>query len=286
MATSIPEAFNKLKSNLSVTNIQEFTISDRQKAVREVVEKQFKVEKSFLTGSYQRSTAIPPLSELDVDIFVVLEPSYFHANKPSQLLDKVRSALPERYPRTPKIRRNGQAVTIRFADFGVDVVPAFNRRGGGFLIPDSKSETWISTDPKVHTEHLTRENTKHDGLLVPLVKMAKAWNRGINGAFSGFYLELLTAHVLSKSKVHDLAGGISLVLDKGREAVRDSMADPTGFGTVRGLEAVTTTADAVDRFKTAYDRAQRALDFDRRGYTSRAFEEWRSVFGDYFPTYG
>jgi hypothetical protein len=43
------------------------------------------------------------------------------------------------------ISRNGQAVTIRFTDFMVDVAPGFHRQGAGFLIPNSITQTWLAT---------------------------------------------------------------------------------------------------------------------------------------------
>ena len=81
------------------------------------------------------------------------------------------------YTRTPDISRNGQAVTIRFEDFIVDVVPGFNRKGGGYLIPNSITQSWISTDPKKHVEIFSEANSVHKGNLIPLIKMIKGWNR-------------------------------------------------------------------------------------------------------------
>src|SRR5262249_60237311 len=91
---------------------------------------------SFLAGSYRRSTMIAPLTQADVDIFVVLDPSYYEANGQASLLDKVKRTLQKTYSKTPEISRNGQAVTITFTDFKVDVVPAFYSTAGGYLIPD------------------------------------------------------------------------------------------------------------------------------------------------------
>lgn len=86
----------------------------------------------FLTGSYARSTMISPLSEADIDVFVCLDPSYFHrfnnANGgPAGLLNLARQTIKQTYTSTPDISRNGQAVTIRFSDFVVDVVVGFHR---------------------------------------------------------------------------------------------------------------------------------------------------------------
>ena len=48
----------------------------------------------------------------------------------------------------------------------VDVVPAFNRQGGGYLIPNSTNQTWISTDRKKHVEIMTAQNQIHQGKLI------------------------------------------------------------------------------------------------------------------------
>lgn len=142
MATTIPQAFAKLRENLEITDLQASTVSTRQQSVREVLDAGMKVLDSFLTGSYSRSTMIAPLSEADVDIFVVLNAEYYHhynAQNGGQagLLDLVKRTLRRTYTQTPDISRNGQAVTIRFTDLTVDVVPGFYREGGGFLIPNS-----------------------------------------------------------------------------------------------------------------------------------------------------
>ena len=152
MATTITASFQKFRENLQITGLQESTVSTRQKSVRGVLEAGINVEDSFLAGSYQRSTMIAPLKEADIDIFVVLDTKYYyHYNNQNGgqagLLDFIKRTLRKSYPDTPDVSRNGQAVTIRFSDFVVDVVPAFNRQGGGFLIPNSLSQSWLSTDP-------------------------------------------------------------------------------------------------------------------------------------------
>lgn len=186
MARTIAAAFEELRSNLEITGLQASTVSTRQQHVRDAVARGLNTLDSFLTGSYVRSTMIAPLTEADIDIFVVLDPSYFHQYQPAQLLDRVRSVLTETYPRTPEISRNGQAVTITFSDFVVDVMPAFYRQGGGFLIPDSQHGSWINTDPKAHER--SEANKIHGGLLVPVVKMIKGWNQSSRSPFVGFYL--------------------------------------------------------------------------------------------------
>ena len=188
MATTVISSFEKLKQNLEITGLQKSTVATRQSSVRKAVENGMTVLDSFLTGSYSRSTMIAPLSNADVDIFVVLDPDYHETDGQAKLLDKVRSVLLKTYPKTPKISRNGQAVTITFTDFVVDVVPAFYREGGGYLIPSSSEKKWISTNPKSHVSTISTENTNHNGDLVPLIKMMKGWNRNIDTLSARFIL--------------------------------------------------------------------------------------------------
>jgi len=287
MPTTITSGFIKLKENLEITDLQSATVSTRQQRVREAVEKEMLVNSSFLAGSYSRSTMIGPLAKSDIDIFIVLNPTYYEKYKPAALLDRVRTVLLKTYTTTPKISRNGQAVTISFTDFEVDVVPCYNRQGGGFLIPNSKTETWISTNPPAHDTKTKEANKAHNGDIVPLIKMMRGWNREINSAFSGFYLELMTIDILTNVKMTDFPSAARYVLDKGREKVKYKQADPAEYGNyVNPLNNVTTVEDAVSRFTTAYNRAVKAEDFARNNKIEAAYGEWRKIFGGYFPAYG
>ena len=287
MAKTIASAFSQLKANLEITGLQTATVSARQKHIREAMADEFDILSSFLSGSYSRATMIAPLKRSDVDIFFVLHSKYFEKYAPAQLLDRVRTVLLRTYSQTPKISRNGQAVTITFTDFNVDVVPGFNRRGGGYLIPDSIEGKWIPTDPKVHDTTLSAADKTHGGDLVPLVKMLKGWNRGINDGFVGFYLELLAKKVLTNVTISDLSSGVRFVLDKGRDEVQYQITDPAGYGShIDPLANVSTVEDAVTRFNTACNRARKAERFAESGKIPAAFEEWRKIFPNYFPKYG
>jgi hypothetical protein len=287
MAPTISASFDQLKTNLEITTLQQSTVSTRQKSVRAAVARRLTVKESFVTGSYKRHTMISPLKEADVDIFIVLDPTYYSAGGHGALLDLVRRVLLETYPKTPRISRNGQAVTITFTDFIVDVVPGFYRTGGGYLIPSTTEKRWIPTDPKVHETFISTANASHGGDLVPLIKMIKAWNRQISRAFRSFYLELLVEKALKGVTISDFPSGCRYVFDKGRETIRYTIADPAGLGSdVRGLAGVASAADAISRFETAFGRASKAETFAAAGRIPDSVAEWRKVFGGYFPAYG
>ena len=296
MATTIQQSFLELKQNLEITDLQEATVSTRQKRVREVIEAGIDLTDpySFLTGSYSRQTLIAPLEEADIDIFFVLDSKYYFHYENGQnggqagLLDLVKRTLRKTYTETPDISRNGQAVTIRFTDFAVDVVPGFNQKGGGFLIPNSVSQNWISTDPKKHVEIMSAANKAHDGDLVPLVKMIKAWNKNSNKYFSSFHLEVLALHVLQGITISDFPSGVRYYFDKGRSLISQKNLDPAGYGGDVGsyINTQEKIQEAVSKFELAYNRAIKAEDYAKRGYIKDAVGMWIKIFGDYFPAYG
>jgi hypothetical protein len=287
MPTTITAGFSKLKENLEITGLQAATVSTRQQGVREAIEKEMLVVSSFLAGSYARSTMIGPLAKSDIDIFIVLNSTYFEKYKPAPLLDRMRTVLLKTYTRTPKISRNGQAVTITFDDFLVDVVPCYNRQGGGFLIPNSNTNSWLSTNPPAHETKTKDANKAHGGNIVPLIKMMRGWNREIGDAFSGFYLELMTIDILTNVQMADFPSAARYVFDKGREKIKFKQKDPAGYGDfINPWNNVTTVDDAVSRLTTAYNRALKAEQFASGGNIEAAYGEWRKIFGGYFPAYG
>ncbi|MBL8150358.1 MAG: nucleotidyltransferase, partial [Blastocatellia bacterium] len=256
MATTILQGFNKLRSNLEITSLQESTVSTRQTNIRQVIESEMSVLDSFLTGSYKRSTMIAPLSGADIDIAVVLDPKYYAYDGHASLLDKVKRVLRKTYTKTQEISRNGQAVTITFTDFKVDVVPSFHRQGGGYLIPDSVSKRWTATDPKKHVDIWSASNKAHNGDLIPLTKMLKGWNKSHSWLLRSFHLEALTLQILNNVTINSFPSGVRYVLDKARSNYK-SVFDPAGYGG-NLADYIDTTSKAEEIYKrldSAYTKA-------------------------------
>ncbi len=293
MAYTIQQSFVKLKENLEPTVIQKETISMRQSNIRDALAEEIDIDGSFLTGSYSRHTLIAPLKEADVDIFFVL-PSKYYYNYNNQnggqagLLDWIKRVLKRTYPSTPDISRSGQAVTIRFTDFAVDVVVGFDRQGGGYLIPNSINQNWIETDPKKHVDIFSVANTQHNGDLVPLIKMVKAWNKSIGGYFHSFHLEVLALQILENITISDYPSGMRYFFDKAREKITKQNLDPAGYGGDIGayINMPAKITEAVSKFQLAYDRAIKAEDFNRRDRVRDAVDMWIKIFDNYFPSYG
>lgn len=262
-------------------------MATRQKGVRAAVESGFEVLDSFLTGSYARDTMIGPLKKADVDLFTVLSSRYYQNQTPQGLLDQVREHLRKTYPTTPRVSKNGQAVTITFTDFMVDVVPAFNRQGGGYLIPNANTNSWLSTDPKRHIELWSEANEFHQGDLVRLIKMLKAWNRAHSERFRSFHLEAMAVKILTSVTINDFPSGLRFFFTKAQEATVYKLADPAGYGGDVGAyltgTLLTETNQSLLRAEGWALEAEAAI---ADGRIDLAFDKYRMLFGDYFPAYG
>ena len=191
MPTTVLSAFREFAARLEPTEAQRADASTKQTRVRDCLEGVLWTERSFLTGSYARWTIVRPLN--DVDLFVVLDTEkhgkqYFYGTDGAQAaLDRFHSRVKACYPDTP-IRKDHPSVHLAFATVGFDVIPAFNRSGGGFMIPNRFGSGWMSTDPTKHAERTSSMNKATGNYFVPLVKMFKAWNRSHWGKLTGFHL--------------------------------------------------------------------------------------------------
>jgi hypothetical protein len=289
------DAFTRLRRNLELTGLQEKTVAARQSSVRASVGRQLTVIDSFLTGSYRRQTLIRPLSQADVDVVMVLDREY-RKRGPRAVLDLVKTALLAEYTKGTKISRNGQAVTITFSDFIVDVVPAFARPWWSTLdeesweICDSGSDRWIATNPKRHVSISSKANALHDGELVPRIKQLKAWNRTAGSPLRSFHLEVLAWSIFGRSALWYQPrssdwDSARYFFKKARGKLRESLSDPAGTGKDVGDYLHGTALDeAVSKAESAFERCKRADEAEKNGDLATMHEAYARVFGDYYTT--
>lgn len=232
---------------------------------------------------------IRPLKEADVDIFVVLDAKYYNQANPRGVLDRVKKAFVDHYGQQGvAISRNGQAVTLTYSDFKVDVVPAFNRTGGGYLIPNSGNQTWIGTEPKSHVKIWSDTNTNKDGRFVPVLKMLKRWKAVKSDSIRSFHLETLALTIFSPVEMHNWRGSVRYFFDRARTNILYNIPDPApGFnGFVDSYLTYNQKQALVSPIESAYGRAVKAQEYEDNDKHKDAIDQWRLVFGDYFPAYG
>jgi len=286
---TVTYAFMKFASDLNITELQQETVSTRQRRVRTCVGQRLDVIDDFLTGSYRRDTMIAPLKDADVDVFLVLNAKLFDdpPNGPANVLAKLKHAIDDSYSEATDSSRNGQAVTINFSDFKVDVVPSFNAQGGGYLIPDPNERKWIHTNPKTHVSLWSQTNSQQDGKFVPFVKMIKAWNRAHSRRFRSFHLETVVREVFRNRKIDIYPDAANYFFQNVHNYI--NVPDPAGLGGNFGgylSGNLTRLLEINVSVQSAGLKARDAIALNAAGKTQEAISKWQIIFGDYFPSFG
>ncbi len=277
---TIGQAFELFKSALEITQSEQDAAKYCQETLRARLERRLTILDDFLTGSYKRDTKIRPLN--DIDLFIVLDPGFF-THGPAGVLRQVASHLRASFPNT-KLRIQNRSVNLAFHRFGFDVVPAFCRQGGGFLIPNIKCNSWTSTDPKSHEKIVSDANLDSGGKLKPLIKMAKCWNRSHGVKLQSFHLEVLVLEV-SRPPVQDYQTAAFQFFEQAADRIKYPCFDPTGLGPpvddylTRGGRLVVNR-----QLILAARSARRALEFEWRGHNPVARAMWGRIFGRPFPS--
>lgn len=289
---SIPDAFEKFRSRLEITDAEEQDASRRQQRIREQVRAGLDVETDFLTGSYARHTKTKPLK--DVDIFVVLrdaEKPYLN-RAPDAILDRLIEILSPHYPnRTAKGNRSVKV------DFGLaggpdddhvvsfDVVPAF-AAASAYQIPDRRQGHWIKTNPRIHADKATEANAAFDKRWKPVVKMIKKWNdHHSKPVRPSFLLEVMALQLLPPPWGGSYPRELRQFFASASEAIDESWPDPAGLGpevTARLVENPRERVAAKQALRAAARACTDALDLERNGRTGAALDAWQELFGPRF----
>jgi hypothetical protein len=90
----------------------------------------------------------------------------------------------------------------------------------GYLIANTITKTWVITNPKEHVEIWSRANKEHNGNLIPLIKMMKAWNKTNGHLLNSFHLECLLLKILKGESIMDFPSAVQYVFGKARRSIR------------------------------------------------------------------
>lgn len=294
---TLDEAFRKFKSRLELNEKETTNASNRQQEVRDYLDTKFKIDRSFLTGSYARWTKTKPLK--DVDIFFVMKASENHyvSKAPSVILTDFHDALVQKYG--ANARKQNRSINVDFgvkADgedntdyrvISVDVVPAFDK-GSDFQIPDNELGKWIGTNPKIHADKAVAAHQAYSNEWKGLVRMVKYWNNkpkhGEKPIKPSFLIEVMAMQCLhggwGGAFDREMQGFFATLADR----IFDEWPDPAGLGPAisNGMD-LARKQRAQTLLKAAEREATLAINLARQGRNGEALRAWRDLFGPKFP---
>ena len=288
------EAFEKFRKKLELGETESKDASRRQTDVRECIRNGFKIKTDFLSGSYRRHTKTKPLKDVDV-MFVLGDDEKWRREKPPiEMLQAFEKCLKNTFgaDQTELCRR---AVTVTFEKnyypddhdgkvLSIDAVPAFEAGKDVYEIPDKVTGKWIKTNPKKHMEQATEKNSELDGRWVPLVKMAKGWNRANGKPIKPSFLVEVMAEGLVEAPFSTYPNEVRNLFAAMEANVGSSWPDPAGLGPPVSDQMTAELATAARKaLQEAQRKAALAMRAEETARQGEALQIWREVLGDYFP---
>ena len=141
-------------------------------------------------GSISKRTFIEGTS--DVDALVFLDNAKYKRVSPKEIQEDFYKLLQKRFPHT-EINKGELAVTIKFSDYEVQLLPAL-RENGKIRIADREERGWsLPINVSAFTSKLTKINKVNGNKVVPVIKLAKSLFNRLPQQYqlSGYHVEAL-----------------------------------------------------------------------------------------------
>lgn len=288
MPRTIEEGFRDFHTRLTPTGGETAAATRHRTSIQQCIRANFGLNRFWRTGSFGNGTSVSGYS--DVDYMADIPASAIKNNSSTSLTD-LRTALDTKFPRTG-VQTSCPAVVVPFGSDAretTEITPAFYAKQVKghkvYGIPDC-SGAWMSASPDAHNQYVRDVDNKLSNKVKHLVRFIKAWKYSQNVPISSFYLELRVAKYASTESAIVYSIDVKQVLSHLETVDLARIQDPMGVsGYIAPCRSAAALADAKSKLKTAATRARNAKAAEAAGRIPDAFEWWRKLFGERFPTY-
>ncbi len=287
MAYTVTASFDAFYENINLSGDHRQSANARRDNVVNTLSNKFEIIESFATGSIPKFTALK--GQADLDVMVALHYGKHIKDKtPTRVLQDVRDALAEW--RTGA-RKNGQAVTLYYTTWpNVDIVPVsrvVNDDGtvAHYNVPDSNTDTWIPSRPKLHASNIESKASDCGFNFRRIIKMIKHWNKVHSDYLQSYHIEVLAQKVFD-TNLDDTPWHVFQFFEKARPLLTTNLWHELGYAD--NYLSWSDRQEVLKRFDTAINRSRDAWHKTYRDAQDHksAIEIWRQIFGDKFPAYG
>jgi hypothetical protein len=288
MPRSINQGFEDFLIKLKATASESDMAKQHRASIETCLKSNFGLKRFVRIGSFGNGTNVSGYSDVD---YLASIPTNQLTQSSTYSLAKVRTALDARFPATG-VRVNCPAVAVPFGKYrseDTEVVPAdYVQELNGFKVYEIADGNggWMRISPDSHNAYVARVDTALSGRVKPLIRFVKAWKFIRNVPISSFYLEMRVAKYAEgeSSIVFDI--DVKRVLRSLLDHQLARMQDPTGFsGYISACKTKAQEEDALSKLSTATARAEKAVAAGLDGDIAAAFDWWRLVYDDKFPTH-
>lgn len=288
MPRSIEEGFSDFLTKLKATAPESEAARRHRASIETCLKSNFGLQRFVRIGSFGNGTSVSGYSDVD---YLASIPTSKLTESSAYSLIKVRDALDTRFPATG-VRINSPAVAVPFGKYrseDTEVVPAdYVEEVSGFKVYEIADGNggWMRISPDSHNAYVARVDAALSGRVKPLIRYVKAWKFLRNVPISSFYLEMRVAKYAEGESAIIYDVDIKRVLRSLWDHQLARMQDPTGFsGYISACKTEAQEQDALSKLSTTVVRAEKAFEAGTSGKSSEAFDWWRLVYADAFPTY-
>ncbi|MGO9022293.1 MAG: CBASS oligonucleotide cyclase [Syntrophobacteraceae bacterium] len=227
-------------------------------------------------GSVAKHTYVDGLS--DVDILVLLDQTDLVDKSPAQAKDYFFHRLKVRFPKS-KIIKGQLAVTVRFGDIDIQLLPSV-RHLSGYKISDESGESWSALiKPRVFAQQLSTVNQTLGNNIVPTIKIVKSILSELpeRHRLSGYHTEALATLIFES---YDGAKNTKSMLAHFFEYAQIHILKPIQDKTGQSIHVDDYLDEAMSRKRqlaaNALSRISRRI---RNADGAHLMEEWEDILG-------
>ncbi|MEW8230330.1 MAG: hypothetical protein AB2745_08405 [Candidatus Thiodiazotropha endolucinida] len=288
MPRNINQGFDDFHKKIRTSVAETQAAKSHRASIETCLKNNFGLNRFTRIGSFGNGTNISGYSDVD---YLACLPTSSLKESSSYSLTLVRNALDIRFPNTG-VKVSTPAVVCPFGKYKSEdteiVVSDYLREENGHRIYDiaDGGDKWMQVSPDAHNYYVAEIDKKHGGKVKPLIRFIKAWKYYRNVPIKSFYLEMRVAKYADgeSSIVYNIDVQRILAMLKDNELA--AIQDPMGVaGYIYPCNTGALKTDALSKLNTAASRAEKAQDAQYGGDTKAAFDWWRLLYNDIFPTY-
>lgn len=287
MPRSVEEGFADFLVKLRATAVETEAAKKHRQSIEACLQSNFGLLRFTRIGSFGNGTSISGYSDVD---YLASIPTNELTQSSTYSLEKVKNALSIRFPLTG-VRVNCPAVTIPFGIYRsetTEIVPADYIKENTFKVYEIADGIggWMRVSPDAHNAYVTYVDNKLDGKVKPLIRFLKAWKFFRDVPISSFYLEMRVAKYAEQEKVIVYDVDVKNILKSLCDSQLSNIQDPMGFsGYIYACKTEAQKEVALSKLLTAYTRAAKARQASADENSKLAFDWWRLLYDNEFPTY-
>jgi len=279
----ISGAFDLLAKSTEIS-LGEYTLILQQQAeIERHIMQHINKFSTVLYGSFSRKTIVSPLPGSIVDMLIIFREDDIKAALPSRLSAKLKEVLTEKYPDTYSLKKP-TTFMVPVKEIEYKIRPAYSIANDEYMLPDENYDGWVKYNINSYNDIFVKENVRHKGQLIEVIRMIKTWNRFSGNIFNGYYLELMVTDVLSSYDFTSYSEAICHVFKSAHSEAVFQQHDPANLEfPIDGLNDLDDILVAMNLIKKCYFLARDAITYEQDDEPEKALNNWNKLFPQAFP---